>query len=169
MNWSNQWSEPAPFTQTVHNPYDAMSCDELLLEHQHLKDNLEKLKEKEMELRKYIVKHAFPEAIEGINTLELGNGYELKAEVKFNYKLDEDLDKVENTLNRITKMGNEGSFIADRLVKWSASFLLTEYRKLQADDATDLQKAIKKEIDSVLIITDAAPTLEIKEPKKAKK
>lgn len=168
-NWNDPpatpWpSEPAkPF-----NPWDNMTRDELLMKHQKLKADLEKAKEAEMEFRKYLVKRVFPDAIEGTNTLELGNGYSAKAVVKYNYNLDPDLDKVDAALNRIAKMGNEGAFIAERLVKWSASFLLTEYRKLQEPDATEIQKAIKKEIDGVLTITDAAPTFEIKEPKAKK-
>lgn len=180
MSWNNNQSN-APSTWPIKppvatpwpqssapNPWDKMTQDELLVRHQELKSKLEKAKEAEMELRKYIVARAFPDAKEGTNTLDLGNGYKLKAGVKFNYKLDPDPDKVQAALDRIAKMGNEGSFIADRLVTWSADFKLTEYRKLEAEDATEQQKAMKKEIDSVLTITDAAPTLEIKEPKEKK-
>lgn len=168
MNWStgNSWTSPWP--TITKNEWDDLGRDELLIKHQELKTELEQLKQKELDLRKYIVKRAFPNATEGTNTLELGSGYELKIGVKFNYKLDPDLDKVENTLKRIAAMGNEGSFVADRLVGWTANFHLTEYRKLQADDATDIQKAMKKEIDAVLVITDAAPTLDIKAPKAKK-
>ena len=158
-------SEPAkPF-----NPWDSMTRDELLVRHQQLKDDLDKAKEAEMNLRKYIVNRVFPDATEGTNTLELGNGYKAKAVIKKNYNLDPDLDKVEATLDRIAKMGNEGAFIADRLVKWSADFLLTEYRKLEEEEATSaIKKAIKKEVDSMLTITDAAPTFNIVEPKAKK-
>lgn len=151
------------------NPLDAMTQDQVLLKWQELKDAVEKAKEAEMEMRKYIVKRAFPNATEGTNKIELGQGYELKAVVKYNYNLDPDLDKVEAALDDIANLGNEGAFLADRLVKWSASFLLTEYRKLSEPDATEIQKKIKKRIDEVLTITDAAPTLEIKEPKAKKK
>lgn len=163
----SNWGDPVQPSWPVQpfNPWDNMTRDELLVKHQQLKDALEKAKEAEMNLRKYIVNRVFPNATEGTNTLELGNGYKAKAVVKYNYNLDPDLDKVEDALERIARMGNEGAFIAERLVKWSADFLLTEYRKLQEPDATEIQKAIKKEIDSVLTITEAAPTFEIKEPK----
>src|SRR5216684_4805074 len=147
---------PSPDPMTL---YDAMSRDEVLIEWDQRKRQLEKAKEAEMEMRQYIVKRAFPDPKEGVNRVELGNGYELKATVKYHYNLDSDLDKVEAALDKIASMGNEGSFIAERLVKWEASFLLTEYRKLQANDATTLQREMKKVIDSVLLITDAAPTL----------
>lgn len=174
------WSKPNPWPvanaikapiQPVEapSPYDAMPQDQVLMEWQKLQQAVTKAKEAEMDMRKYIVKRAFPQATEGMNTADLGNGYQLKASVKYNYNLDPDLDKVEKTLDKIATMGNEGAFLADRLVKWSASFLLTEYRKLCEDDATNIQKAIRKEVDGILTITDAAPSLEIKEPKKVKK
>jgi hypothetical protein len=150
------------------SPYDKMDTDTLLMEHQKLKDDIDKLKEREMELRKYIVDRCFPNKQEGTNILALGAGYELKAGVKFNYKLDTDLKKVENALDDIAVMGNEGAFLADRLVKWEATFLLTEYREICKSDATDIQKKIRKRIEDVLTITEAAPTLEIKEPKRKK-
>lgn len=157
---------PAP---TPVNPLDALSRDEVLVKWQDTKDLLAQAKEAEMEMRKYVVSRAFPQATEGVNTVELGNGYELKAGVKFNYTLDTDNSKVEEALDKIATIGNQGSFIADRLVSWSASFKLTEYRTLCLPEASEEEKQIKAVIDSVLTITDAAPTLEIKEPKKAKK
>jgi len=177
MGMTSSWSS-IPAWPTVTAPitppdpmvkYDAMSRDEVLMEWDQRKRQLEKAKEAEMEMRKYIVKRAFPDPEEGVNRVELGNGYELKATVKYNYNLDNDLDKVEAALDKIASMGNEGPFVAERLVKWEASFLLTEYRKLQANDATTLQREMKKVIDSVLLITDAAPTLAIVEPKAKKK
>jgi hypothetical protein len=149
------------------SPYDAMSKDEVLIEWQKLKDHLEDAKKAEMTMRKYIVARAFPTAHEGMNTQELGNGYQLKAGVKFTYSLNNDNKKVEDALDRIAMVGNQGSFIADRLVSWTPNFLLTEYRALQESE-TNEAKEILKIISEVLIIKDAAPTLEIKEPKKKK-
>jgi hypothetical protein len=161
MNWSNNWSMSA-------NPWDALSQDQLLVKHLELKQDLEKLKEAEMELRKYIVNRAFPEKKEGTNTLDLGNGYSLKAGIKYNYKLL-DNETVEKTLDAIAAIGNEGSFIAERLVSWTPSFLLTEYRKLQEEaEKSAVAKAILSKVNEMLVITDAAPTLELKEPKAKK-
>lgn len=149
--------------------WDAMSQDEILMLHQLMKERLTNLKEEEMELRKYIVKRAFPNPNEGVNTLELGNGYQLKAKVAFNYKLENN-DKVEAGLEKISSIGNDGAFIADRLVSWTPNFLLTEYRALQeaSDGGSMTAKAILKEVHEFLVITDAAPTLEIKEPRAKK-
>lgn len=156
--------------QTVGDPRDSLSRDELLAIHQQLKDQIEELKKAELDLRKYIVVKAFPEAMEGTNTQELGNGYTLKAVVKKNYNLDNDNQKIWDTLERIEKIGNQGKFIAERLISWKPSFLLTEYRKLQEDaNESEDAKAILREITDILTITDGTPTLEIKEPPKGRK
>jgi hypothetical protein len=170
MSWSNEWAKSEAVQPTApSNPYDAMSEDQLLMAHKKLQEDLSALKEKEMELRKYIVSRAFPNRNEGTNTKELGNGYELKAVVKFNYKLS-DNDVVEKTLAEIAAVGNEGAFIADRLVCWTPNFYKTEYNKLQDDAAagSETAKTILKLVDKMLTITDAAPTLTIKEPKAKK-
>ncbi len=143
---------------------DSMTRDEVLLAWQRSQHDLKIAKENEMEWRRYVIKRAFPEAKEGTNTTELGNGYALKAVVKYNYKLLPN-EVVEHCLERISKIGNQGSFIADRLVSWTPNFLLTEYRSLQEED-TEEAKSILKIVNEMLIINEAAPTLEIKEPRK---
>ncbi len=142
----------------MNNSLDSMTQDELLVRWQCLKDQVETAKTAEMDMRKYIVSRAFPNKHEGTNTQELGNGYQLKAGIKYNYSLDPDNKKVEDALDRIAKIGNKGSFIADRLVSWKPSLCLSEYRELDNEE-------IKRELHKVLTITEAAPTLEIKEPK----
>ena len=157
-------SDPKPS-----NPYDAMSEDQLLMKHLELKQAIETAKEQEMELRKYIVGRAFPAKSEGMNTKDLGNGYQLKAAVKYNYNLA-DNDTVEKCLEKIASLGNQGPFIADRLVSWKPSFLLTEYRQLQedAEKGEGFAKACLDAITPMLTITEGAPTLEIKAPKAKK-
>jgi hypothetical protein len=167
MNWSSSYDKPveqvAPSTS---NPYDALNQDALLMLHKQMQDDLSELKAKELELRKYIVNRAFPSKSEGTNTLELGSGYELKAVVKYNYKLA-DNELVEKTLEEIAKCGNSGPFIADRLVGWTPNFQKGEYNKLNDDAAAgdENAKKILKLVEIMLTITDAAPTLTIKEPK----
>ena len=178
MNWSQSWNN-SPAVQSgraepVNNPkpkhpWDSLNRDQLLMLHKEKQDALAAMKAEELELRKYIVDRAFPEKQEGTNTVDLGNGYELKATVKYNYKLA-DNDTVDKCLEAVTKIGNQGAFIADRLVSWSPSFLLTEYRQLQeeAEKGSEDAKAILKAIEPMLTISEAAPTLTIKEPKKGK-
>lgn len=152
------------------NPWDDMNEDALLLEWQKKKDAIETAKAEEMDLRKYIVKREFPKPTEGMNNKDLGNGYVLKAAIKYNYNLA-DNDTVEATLEKLSKLGNAGSAISDRLVSWKPNFLLTEYRQLQEDKEKGMQFASQalNIINEMLTITEGAPTLEIKEPKKGKK
>lgn len=148
------------------NPWDALNQDDLLMLHKAKQDTLAALKVEELELRKYIVNRAFPNKTEGMNTVELGQGYELKATVKYNYRLA-DNDTVESGLDKIAKLGNEGPFIADRLIGWTPNFYVSEYREIQkaADAGNPNAKEMLKVVEGFLTITDAAPTLVIKEPK----
>lgn len=151
------------------NELDKLDKDQVLIEWSNLKNKISSLKEEEMEFRKYIVKRAFPNAEEGTNKQDLGNGYKLKAVVKYNYKLEEN-NKVSDGLNKIASIGNQGKFIAERLVSWTPNFLITEYRTLQeeAESGSIEAKEILKVVTSFLTITDAAPSLEIVEPKAKK-
>lgn len=177
-DWANGWPSAVEANRlaqnswpvaTPSNLWDAMSEDQLLMLHMQKQNAITVAKEEEMELRKYIVDRAFPKKQEGMNTKDLGNGYALKAGVKFNYKLA-DNDTVENCLNRVSALGNSGSFIADRLVSWTPNFLLTEYRQLQEDKdkGSKFAEEALNIINEMITITEAAPTLEVKEPKKAK-
>lgn len=177
MNWPNPnldaplaETNPWPSNPTPTNPLDVKSEDELLMLWDAKKKAIEVAKEEEMDLRKYIVGRAFPAKQEGMNTKELGNGYQLKAAIKYNYNLA-DNDKVEDCLNRIAKVDNTGAFIADRLVSWKPSFLLTEYRALVEDKekGSKSAEAILNIVNEMLEIKEAAPSLEIKEPRKGKK
>lgn len=178
MNWNTDWptpqnSLPEGISQDladrlVKNGF-AVNNDGVLMLWQQAKDILAKAKEDEMEIRKTAVKIYVPTPTEGTNTVELGNGYELKAGIKFNYRLAEN-DIVESCLDRIAAIGNEGKFIADRLVSWTPSFLITEYRVLQEEKEKGNPTAIQilNIVSEMLTITDAAPSLDIKEPKKKK-
>src|SRR5882762_2231618 len=128
------WPTPANETHFSSNPLDAMSEDQLLMLWDSKKKAIEIAREEEMDLRKYIVGRSFPKKAEGTNTKELGNGYQLKATIKYNYNLA-DNNTVEEKLNKISSLGNMGPFIADRLVSWKPAFLLTEYRQLCEDEA----------------------------------
>lgn len=155
-----------PWPTASLNPWDGMTEDQLLVLWQEKKDAIEAAKAEEMDLRKYIVKREFPKPDEGMNTKELGQGYQLKASIKYNYNLA-DNDTVEKCLNHIAALGNEGPFIADRLVGWTPSFKLTEYRLLcEAKDKGDVRATeILNIVNTMLTIVPAVPTLEIKEPK----
>lgn len=127
-------------------------------------------KELEMDKRKAVVAAFFPEgADEGTNNIDIGGGYGLKYVRKYNYKLGPTVDEVDDLLDSIRALGNEGTFIADRLVKWTPEMSLSEYRALSAaETSSDLTKKIKGLVDKALTITDASPELETIEPKAAK-
>ena len=135
------------------NEWDSYSRDYLIMEWERATKALSEAKNYEMNLRKYIMGKLFPDAKEGTNNLELGNGYKLTAVVKFNYKFENN-DKVQEMIMEFERIGSD---VSARLVKWKPEPSITEYRKL-----TGQYKAIA---DAAIIITDATPSLEIKAPK----
>lgn len=149
--------------------------DEVLVAWERAKLALESAKENEMTLRKRAFEMGFgANAREGTNTETLGGGYELKGVRKFNYKLQAPVGiNIETAVARVAtemrRISNEGSFLADRLFQWSVSLSVPEY-KLLVESAKDneLMAQILGTVNSVVLITDAAPTLEIKAPKKGK-
>lgn len=145
---------------------EPLTRDQLLAAWDDAKKALALAKTTEMDLRKRAVAAAFPEVKEGVNTLELENDWSLKAKIKYNYKIVKPATEVWAALERIKKLGNYGAIIADKLVSWQASFLVTEYRPLVEDkDSSEEAKAILREISGFLEITEAAPELELKGPK----
>lgn len=169
--WGNQaWGSVTPPAELKSlNPWDSMNEDALLLLWSDKKAAIEKAKSEEMDLRRYIVGREFPKASEGTTRKDLGNGYQLKAVVKYNYTLAEN-SVVEECLDHIAALGNEGPFIADRLVSWKASFLKTEYNDLLDRKEKGDERAIKilSIVDKMLTIKAAAPELDIIEPKAKK-
>ena len=133
--------------------------NKLLADWRLWKDSLAIAKEKELELRKQVQKMFFPTPEKGTQRVGLPNGYKLKLVHKINYTLGNN-DLVNKALDEMSAVGNEGTFIAERLVSWKPSLSVREY------DALNPQyKAI---INKVLTTSDGAPTLEIEEPKAKK-
>lgn len=160
---------PLELRQILEHKGYSVDRDGVLMLWQKAQQDLADAKTFEMDIRKIAVKLTVTDPHEGMNTVELGNGYKAKAQIKYNYKLAEN-DTVEKCLDRISKMGNYGAFIADRMVSWTPNFLLSEYRTLQVDAEKGDQVAIDilKITTEMLTISEAAPTLEIKEPAKKK-
>jgi hypothetical protein len=147
--------------------------DGMLMLWQTAKDSLNFYKEQEMEFRKVCASFLVPEPLknEGMNTVDLGNNFQAKVGIKLSYKPNSDNKVIWKALEKIEKIGNKGAFIAERLFSWSPNFLLTEYRQLQedAEDGSAEAKEMLKIIETEMItISEAAPTLEIKEAKKKK-
>lgn len=142
--------------------------DGMLMLWKEWQHHLKEAKELEMQYRKICTAFLVPAKTEGTTNVELGKGYTAKVVNKYNYNLNGDNDKVWSTLDKISAIGNEGKFIADRLVSWTPSFLKTEYTTLQeeADKGNPTAQQILKIVnDELIVITEGAPTLEIKEPK----
>lgn len=166
--WPTTQPSPAsmslPQMQRLQDERLPVTREGLLMLWQRTAETLAKAKEDEMQIRGQVAKAFFPTPKEGMNNFDLGNGYTLKFGNKMNYSLDK--DKVDAALDAIEKAGDQGKFIAGRLVKFQPELSLTEYRLLEDGAATDaLTKRIKAEIDSVLTIKPGTPSLEIKEPK----
>ena len=172
---SNPWpSQSAPaFIAAPKTP----TLEEVLTKWENSKKLLDEAKENEVEYRKQAFALGFgADAKEGTNTIELGNGYALKGVKKLNYNLKapegykgDTVDAIDDCVDRFIKISNEGSFVAERLFKWSVNMSITEYRKLVEEaDYSEPKKAMLKELEKVLTITEASPTLEIKEPKAKK-
>lgn len=121
------------------------------------KAQLAVLKEREAEMRKALIEELYSDAEIGVNTIELANGYELKATVKENYSLIEEDDRLESALTAIENLGERGRLYAERLIKWKPSLDKKEYDALPSD--------VKQIIDTAVLVKPAAPTLEIKAPK----
>jgi hypothetical protein len=121
------------------------------------KAELDRAKAHELECRHALCGQVFPNApSEGTTTVDLGAGYKLKLVTKFNYNLS--ANETDTALDAIAASGNAGAFTADRLVTWKPSLSIREYR--------GLSPAHRALIDEALTITEAAPALELIEPKK---
>lgn len=178
-SWS-AWQQPAQekpiwltpeIEQTLIAKNYPVNQDGMLMLWKETEAELKRLKELEMEYRKVCVSFLTPTKPEGTTNVPLGEGWNAKVVNKYNYKL-KDNDTVDKALDKVSKIGNEGAFIAERLVSWTPNFLKTEYTTLQEEAAkgSETAKQILKIVnDEMLIIDNAAPTLELKEPKAKKK
>lgn len=129
--------------------------DELIMQWEQAKTELDNWKIKELELRTKLVEENFINE-DGTQNLELGGGWKLKAVIKTNYSFTskEALDK---QLDKLERLGPEGKFVAERIVTYSPKLSLSEYKKLD--------NKFKKIIDEVVVTKPAAPTLELVAPK----
>lgn len=135
-----------------------------ILQWQNKAKELEVIKAEELALRLEVFKMAFASPKEGMNNFDLGNGYTLKAEHKYNYNLSESKQPrnggepfaTTKALNAIEALGNEGKFLAERVVNWKPELSIKEYR--------DLDQKYKALIDKALTITPGTPSLKIDAP-----
>lgn len=133
---------------------------ELIQAWNNAKLQLEAAKKLEMELRFQVIESEFANHKEkGTENLELSQGYKLKAVFKQSYSFlnGNKNDEVEKALTKLEKMGAEGKFIAERIVRFKPELSVTEYEKLDSK--------YRKVIDEIIVTKPATPSLELVEPK----
>lgn len=129
--------------------------DALILTWQESQKALAKAKEAEAVNRQAVIAlfNAAPDA-SGVQNIDLGSGYKLKATFKLNHKISGDVTKM---LDKLEKSGDEGKFIAERLVKFKPELALTEYK--------NLPDKLRKLVDEFIVTSPALPSVELVEPK----
>lgn len=142
---------------------DIQTRDNLIAAWRNAKQALDNAIQLERTLRDQVVEACFPNAGEGTSNLDIGMGYKLKVTVKINRNLTNGEGQTDDVLDEITKLGNEGAFIAERLVGWTPKLSLTEYKKLEQSNPTHVK--IKNMIDKVVTSSPGAPSLEMVPPK----
>ena len=134
-------------------------------------EQLKALKEAEMELRNDIVQFFFPNGLkEGTNEAELPEGWELNVKGSINRKIDV---AVVNQVKQEAAEKYEIDF--GEAIKYKPELDLPMYRELQKQvelqpegEKRDRAKAILALFDSLLIISDGSPQVELKAPKRPK-
>ncbi len=129
----------------------------LLADWENSRAILDGAKTNEMELRRQVQASFFPTPKEGTQRVDLANGWALKFVHKTNYTFD-DKDELHKALSEIEATGNEGAFVAQRLVSFKPELKVAEYKTL-ADP-------YRKIIDRVITTKPAAPAIELEGPRK---
>lgn len=144
--------------------------DETLMKWEQEKAKLDAAKAEEMRLRNlYVAIASDPSKKKGTENIPLNNGYKAKVVKKQSFGWIKgpddktDYNAVHAAQDEIEKMGNEGAFLSDRLLKWTCELSASEYAKLEPSNPTHAK--IKAALDKVIVTRDGTPTLEIVAPK----
>ena len=119
-----------------------------------VQEQLSKLKNEEQLLRQKIFKGMFHDPKEGTNSVDLADGFVLKGKRVINRTVDDAAFKA--SVDELAKNG----IATDQIVKYKPELVTSEYRKLTAEQINLF--------DTVLIVKDGMPGLEIVKPKRAK-
>jgi hypothetical protein len=123
-------------------------ADETMLHRWYeLNTQLAQLREEEMNLRKAIFDTYFQEAKEGVNNHTLPDGFVLKGKRVVNRTIDK------GALNASIEGFRVMGILVDEVVDWKPSLKVSAYRKLTHEQ--------QKVFDSVLVVKDGTPGLEI--------
>lgn len=116
---------------------------------------ISKFKALERALRDELVFELFDRAIDsGSESIELGNGYSLKATKALNYSLSGELEQV---ITLCAVLSDEDS---KRLIRWKPELVVSEYLKSTPD--------VQEMFNGILTIKPAAPVLEVVLPEAKK-
>lgn len=119
-----------------------------------LQAELSVIKEKEQTLRMKIFKGMFNDPVEGTNTIDLPDGFALKGKRVINRSVDEAAFKAS-----IEELASNG-IPTDEIIRYKPELAVSVYRKLTAEQMHLM--------DTVLIVKDGMPGLEIMKPKRAR-
>lgn len=121
------------------------------------KERLAQVQELEKTLRAEVLKLCLGENApeKGTVNYDLGNGYGLKFKLNLSYSIDK--AKVEDMLSKLERQGDEGKFIAGRIVNFKPELSLTEYNKLEPK--------MRKIVDDYVTSKPASPQIEFVQPK----
>ena len=127
---------------------------QLLSEWYELKQQLDTIKAKEMEVRKQ-VSSIFTIGVneEGSETIDFAEGYKVKKTQKFNFTCDP-IERIEEVLSQIDFEKYPG---VSGVFRFKPELSITIYRTLPDE--------VKSLVDSVITVKVAAPTIEIIPPK----
>lgn len=133
--------------------------DILILEWHKAKVALAQAKEAESILRAQVIQAVFtPKPLtEGYQTLELGNGYSLKANFRVNRKFTIDSDSLIEFLNQFGTASEEAFEISDKIVRWKGELSVSTYNALPVH--------FRHMFDAIIIASDGTPALELITPK----
>ena len=134
-------------------PENTVTMDDLIAWYK-AKDELAKWKNIEALLRPKLFRHFFPDPEEGTNTYVLPDGYQVKGIRTISREIDP------GAWTALVPQFQEKKINAEALIKRKPELIISEYRKLTAEEI--------HLVDQALIIKDGMPSLEIKPPAKKK-
>ena len=124
-------------------PIDKMN---LLQQWFTLSDQLKKIREEEMALRKEMFNYFFPKPKQGTNKADLGDGYELVGKYNLDYEMD--YDKFCDLCKK-----DDAPMTFEEVVDYEPKFVLKRFKELDSDG--------QKFVTEALTIKPAAPSMEI--------
>lgn len=139
--------------------------DRLLAKWEAEKLVLSAAKESEMQSRVAVGEFQFPTAMRksGVNKAPLNNGFQIKLGHTVNHKIVASNQAVEDAEAIAPTLGNEATFLFDRIITWEAKFSVGEYKKL--DPLSEEHAKVKQLVDTLIEVSNGAPSLEIVAPK----